>query len=794
MLSEISSAVRLLLRSPGFAITAILTLALGIGANSAVFAVLHSVILKPLPFPEPDRIVRIRGQNELRGWTNGYVTMPDVTDFKEQSSKYAAVAGYSEGVWILSRRGPALGLKGLGVLWDFFPVLGVQPRLGRGFVEGEFAAGAEPAVILSDALWRRIFDADPAILNTVVTLDGHPHHIVGIMPPSFQFPEGSELWVSLTGELSIARVRAYATTNAIARLKPGVTISEARAEAAVIASRIAAEHPNSHQRFTTDVVTLAEDQSGSAREMLQLFLGAVACVLLIACSNVANLMLARATGRSRELAIRAALGATSGQLLRQTMVESLMLSLAGAALGLVFAQAALRTLLVANAAWLPRTVEIRLEPITVIYTILVALLTCVLFGALPALAILKTDVQRALGDRSGVLIGSSNRARMGLVISQFALATILACSAGLLLKTFYKLMRTDPGFQTRQILAADIMLSDPGYETNLTSAYRFYRDGLVAIAEIPGVEQVGAVTHPPLGSGELHRQLGRFGGPANDKVPVAIVGASVGYHKAIGIALRRGRLFEWGDWALHTKFPVILSESLAQRLFGDSDPIGRQVAFSSEAMDVVGVVGDIRSTSLDEPPEPHLYIPLERSMMLFATFAIRSNLPPERLSETVRQALARLDPNVPLINVRTMDEAADRNLAGPRFRTNLLTAVAGAALLLAVVGIYSLLSFLVAQRYREMGVRMALGATSGTVAQLILGQGLRLAVAGIALGLIGAFALGQALGGLIYGIEPLDPVIAAIASTLFVLVSTAASLGPALRAASADPQEILRRN
>ena len=779
---------------------AVLTLALGIGANSAVFTVLNSVVLTPLPFPEPDRIVRIRGQNELRGWTNGYVAMPDVDDFKSQTSKYSAVAGYADGVWVLTGRGQASALKGTGIRWNFFSVLGIQPRLGRGPNEDEFAAGSVPVAVLSDRLWRRVFNADPAILDTVITLDGEPHHVTGIMPVDFEFPEQAELWVSIPADRSIARGRAYATTNAIARLKPGVAIEQARAEAAVIASRIASEHSNTHRGFTTDVVTLADDQTGDARAVLQLFLGAVACVLLIACSNVANLMLARATGRSRELAIRSALGATSGRLLRQTFAESVLLSLAGAALGLVVALAALRALVVANAQLLsqsgvPRAGDIRLAPAAVLYTILVALLTSVLFGSFPALAVLRTDLQKALGDRSGTATSGSNRMRMGLVIAQFALATMLACSAGLLVKTFYKLVRTDPGYQTHQILTGDITLPDRPYAANLTSAYRFYRDALVAIGDIPGVEQVGSVTNPPLGSGEFHRQLGRFGAAAHEKVAVTLVGASVGYHKAMGIELRRGRFFEWRDWAVDTRFPVILSESLAKRLFDGSDPIGRAVAFSSsDKMEVIGVVGDIRSTSLDAPPQAHLYIPLERSAMLFATFAIRSNLPPDRLAAAVRQRLAQVAPDVPLINVRTMEEAANRNLAGPRFRTMLLSAFAGAALLLAVVGIYSLLSYMVEQRCREMGVRMALGASSLDVAKLIVGEGLRLAAVGIALGVAGAFALGQALGGLIYGIEPLDPEVALIASGLFVLVSIGASLGPAIRAATSDPQEILRQN
>ena len=771
---------------------AILTLALGIGANSAVFTVLNSVVLKPLPFPNPERIVRIRGQNELGGWIKGYVTMPDAGDFAEQSTKFTAVAGFAEGTWILTGHGPVAVLKGTGIRGDFFTALGVQPRLGRGPKAAEFAFQATPAAVLSDALWRRVFNADPAVLNSTVTLDGERYLVAGIMPADFQFPVESELWVTIPADRGIAVGRAYATTTAIARLKPGVTLDEARAETAVIAARIVSSHPATHGGFRTDVVTLADDQSSDTRAVLQLFLGAVACVLLIACSNVANLMLARATGRSRELAIRAALGATAGRLLLQTLIESLLLSLAGAAVGLVFAQAALQALVVTSAHLLPRAAEIRLEPVVVGYTFAVALLTSILFGAFPAFSIAQTDVQLALGDRSGALTVASNRARTGLVISQFALATMLACSAGLLLKTFYKLVKTDPGYQTRQILMADLTLPD---STKLTDAYRFYRDALVRIADIAGVEQVGAVTNPPLGAGEFHRQLGRHGEASRERVPVTLVGASVGYHKAMGIALRTGRFFEWSDWGGNDRYPVILSESLARRLFGTVDPVGRAVSFGgSSKMDVIGVVGDIRSASLDSPPEAHIYLPLERSMMRFATFAIRSKLAPDRLTEAVRRQVAQIDANVPLINVRTMEEAAERNLSGPRLRTTLLTAFAAAALLLAVVGIYGLLSYMVEQRTREMGVRMALGASGLEVAKLVVGQGLRMALAGIATGLAGAYALGAALGGLIYGIEALDPVVAGVAAMLFLLVSIGASVGPAVQAALGDPQEILRQN
>ena len=774
---------------------AILTLALGIGANSAVFTVLDSIVLKPPPFPEPNRIIRIHGLNELHGWTNGYVTMPDVDDFREHATKLSAVAGFSEGVWILSGRGPASAIKGTQIRGDFFAVLGIQPRLGRPPTAQDFAPGAMPAVVLSDRIWRNVFHADPQILDSIVTFDSEPHRIAGIMPADFQYPLASEIWVSTPGDRNVARGRAYATTNALARLKPGASIEEASSEIAAIASRTASAHPNSHQGFRTEVVTLAEDQSGDARAVLQLFLAAVGCVLLIACSNVANLMLARATGRSRELAIRAALGATSRRLLMQTFAESLLLALAGAALGLVIAQAALQALIIANAHLLPRASEIRLEPLTVVYTIIVALLTSVLFGAFPAFSIVRADLQRGLNDRSGALSVSSSRARTALVITQFALATILACSAGLLVKAFYKLIKTDPGYLTRQIFLGDVNLPDKTYKNNFTGAARFYRDALTALAEIPGVDQVGAVSNPPLGSGEFHRLVGRFGGPAQQKVPVTLVGASVGYHQAMGIALRQGRFFQWADWAEPQRYPVIFSESLARRLFGSADPLGREVTFAgADKMEVVGVVSDIRSTAFDEPPQTHIYIPLERSQMLFATFAIRSQLPADRLADAVRQCFARIDPEIPLINARTMEETAERHLAGARLRTILISAFAGGALLLAVVGIYGLLSYTVEQRSREMGVRVALGASSGDIAKLIVGQGLRLAVLGVAIGLVVAFALGQALGGLIYGIEPLDPVVAAIATGLFLLVSVAASLGPALRAASADPLAILRQN
>ena len=615
------------------------------------------------------------------------------------------------------------------------------------------------------------------------------------MPANFQYPLASEIWVSTPGDRDVARGRAYATTNALARLKPGTSLEEASSEIAAIASRISSAHPQSHQGFKTEVVTLAEDQSGDARAVLQLFLAAVGCVLLIACSNVANLMLARATGRSRELAIRAALGATSRRLLMQTFAESLLLSLAGAALGLVIAQAALRALILANGHLLPRVSEIQLEPLTVAYTILVALLTSVLFGAFPAFSIVRADVQRGLNDRSGALSVSSTRARTALVITQFALATILACSAGLLVKAFYKLIKTDPGYQTHQIFLGDVNLPDKTYKNNFTGAARFYRDALTALAEIPGVDQVGAVSNPPLGSGEFHRQLGRFGEPALQRVPVTLVGASVGYHQAMGIALRQGRYFQWADWGETKRYPVIFSESLAKRLFGSADPLGREVTFAgSDKMEVVGVVSDIRSIALDEPPQTHIYIPLERSLMLFATFAIHSQLPADRLADAVRQRFARVDPEIPLINARTMAETAERHLAGARLRTILISSFAGGALLLAVVGIYGLLSYTVEQRSREMGLRVALGASSRDIARLIVGQGLRLAVAGVTIGLVVSFALGQALGGLIYGIEPLDPVVAAIATVLFLLVSIAASLGPAIRASNADPLEILRQN
>ena len=795
MLSGIRDAVRLLLRSPAFACTAILTLALGIGANSAVFTVLNSVVLKPLPFPEPDRIVRIRGHNELHGWTGGSVTMPDIDDFRAQSSKYLAVAGYGNGTRILTGHGPAQALEGPGVRGDFFAALGVQPRLGRAFLEDEFAPGAEPAVVLSDRTWRRVFEADPSILNSVIMLDGEPNHIVGIMAADFQFPDQAELWVSTPGDRSVARGRSYATTTAIARLKPGVTIGEARSETAAIASRIAGEHPNSHRGFSTSVVTLAEDRFGGAREVLQLFLAAAVCVLLIACSNVANLMLARAAARGRELAIRAALGASSVQLFRQTLFESLCLALAGAAIGLVLAQAALRALVNGNAQLFPRAGEIRLDPAAVAYTILVALLTSVLFGSFPAFSILKTDVQRALGDRAGVQSSSSSRTRAGLVVSQFAMATMLACSAGLLLKTFQVMVTSDPGYQTRRILLADIALADPGYRTNLTRAYTLYRDALVAIGGLPGVELAGAATSAPLGSLEFHRQVGRAGADARQKVATALVGASVDYHKAMGIPLRSGRYFAWGDSAVASRYPVLLSESLAKNLFANADPIGRAVAFgATDSMEVVGVVGDIRSASLDQPPQAHLYLPLDRSMMRFATLAIRSNLPPNQLTEAVRRELALLDPNVPLLNVRTIEEAADRNLSGPRFRTILLTSFAGTALLLSIVGIYGLLSYAVERRYPEMGVRIALGASTFAVGRLIVGQGLRMAAAGVAIGLLAAFALGKAIGGLIYGIEPLDPVLAVVAGVIFLLAGAGASLAPALRAARADPLEILRHN
>jgi putative ABC transport system permease protein len=802
LLQDLRYAVRLLRQAPGFTLAAVLALALGIGANSAVFSVVNGVLLRPLPFARADELLTVRTTFAAQGLEGLELSVPEYDDLSQGTrgfSSWGAVA--QTDATLAGADGPERLQVGLATA-SLLPTLGVQPQLGRGFLPEEETPGRDKVVLLAHTLWRTRYGADPGVVGQSVTLDGEPYTVVGVLPPEVAYPAGTQLYqpLALAPDARAEAVRGTRFLEVLGRRAPGTSMEAARADVARVAAELAQAHPGAYpvaKGWRLDVASLREKTVGGVKETLWLLLGAVAFVLLIACTNVASLLLARAAARGRELSVRAALGAARGRLARQLLTESLLLSAMGGALGLLLALWGTDALVAWVGDGLPRSSEVRTDGAVLLFTLGVSLVTGLLFGLAPALSASRADLHGALRG-AGRSTGGRGAVRLrGLfVVSQVALALVLLVGAGLLLRSFVRLQGEDPGFRPEGVLTARVSLPERSYPDEAARA-RFHAEWLARVRALPGVEAAGLTTLLPL-RGHNDRGLDVEGQAAPEVRPaVEWRAVSPGYLEALGVPLRRGRALQDTD-AQGAPPALVLNEAAVKALFpGGEDPLGRRVRQRSKRVEhpwttVVGIVGDVREWGLDVPARPTAYFSALQVAPSTTSLAVRTRAAPTALLGSLRAELTRLDPALPLFEVAPLAEVVDESVGQRSLTLTLMLGFAVLALGLAALGLYGVISYGVAQRSREVGIRLALGARPAQVLRLVVGQGLRLAVAGVALGLVLALGLGRLLGGLLYGVAPADPLTLLTVPLLLTLVALLASWVPARRATRVDPADTLR--
>ena len=797
-LRDMRHAVRLFWKRPGFTLVVVMTLALGIGANTILFSLVNSVLLNPLPYAAPERLVFVAVHREGEFY-NG-ASFDDYKDFRERTRSFAQLAAVSP-QWTLTLTGVSepQNLRGLFASSNLFAALGVAPARGRAFGAEEDRANAGRVVVISHGLWQRQFGGGADVLGKSLALDGEPHAIVGVMPAGFQFFDEADLWVPLAHNPAIGRGRNVRLLSIFGRLGEGVTREQAESEIVSVAARLESEYAATNKGFSARLVPLHEHVTGDVRPTLLVLLAAVGLVLLIACANVANLTLARAASRRREFAVRAALGAGRFALTRQVLTESLLLGAAGGAVGLLLAVWGVDLLLSVGPENIPRRAEIGIDSRVLAFTSAVSLLTGALFGLAPALRASRAELGDAL--KSGARAGESPRSarlRSALVVSEVALSIMLVAGAGLLARSFVRLLDVNPGFRPDNLVSLGVILPQSSYPRPEQRA-EFYRRLEERLRALPGVESVGAVTRLPLHqAGNITSTLVVEGRPAPEGAPpeVDFRRASPDYFRTMGVPLVAGRAFVERD-ATDAQPVAVVNEAMARRHWPGESALGKRIKLganpdASPWITVVGVVGNVRHLGLDSEPRPEVYRHLLTSPPTSPVVVVSTNGDPRGLIPTLRGAVRELDRDLPAATARTMDEIIARSVAERRFLMALLGVFAAVALALAAVGIYGVVSNSVAQRTHEIGVRMALGATRGNVLRLVIAQGMTPALAGLALGLAGALALTRVMRGLLFGVGARDPVTLASAALLLAAVALLACYVPARRATRIDPMEALR--
>ena len=797
-MNDLKFAYRQLLKNPGFTAVTVLTLALGIGANTAIFSVVNAVLLRPLPFAEAEQLVW------LGGWVGNDreqgVTPADFLDYREQNQSFTLLAAsVSETVPIsLSGEGEPERLSGALVTANYLDVFGVKPTLGRTFLAEQDLEGQDAVVVLSHRLWVRRFGADPAILNQSITLDSRNFIVIGVMPPEFRYPASAELWRPFgfpASPESPFRSRKFHMLRPVARLKPGVALATAQSEVETISRRLQALYLKTNANRSLFLMPLQERVVGNVRRTLLVLLGAVGCVLLTACANVANLLLARSATRHKEIAVRAALGASRGRVVRQLLIESMALALLGGLGGSLLAHWGVNGLVALSATHLPRADEIGMNTSVLAFTGVVSLLTGLIFGLAPAWRSARVDLTDALkeGSRSTGGDTSRHRALSLLVIGEVALAMVLLIAAGLLINSFVRLQNVSPGFDEKRLLTVRIDLPNPYDEPERKAL--FFEQLQQRVAALPGVEAVGLITELPLARQSADFDFRIEGRPESDpgRSPHAdIRNVNHDYFRAMRIPLLKGRQFTETDLRDKAKV-VVISAVLAQRFFAGENPLGQRLRLATAGQDpyeIVGIVGDVRHRGLDVDLRQTIYFP---SLGLgYANLVIRTAVDPGSLATAVRKAVLAIDPNQPVANIRTMEDWVADSVAEPRYRTLLLGVFSAVALGLSVVGIYGVVSYVVTQRVREIGLRLALGAQRRNVLSLVIGQGMKLALIGVAVGVVAALALTRVMRNLLYEISATDPLTFTCVALVLLSVVLLACLVPACRAARVDPMEALR--
>ena len=803
LLQDARYALRTLAKSPAFTLVAVLTLALGIGANTAIFTVVNAVLLRPLAFRDPSRIVLVTEKSKYPTYTTSY---QNYKDWRDQSTSFEAMPASCPVTLALTGQGEPEQLQGRYATAGFFPLLGVAPVAGRDFLPEEDKPGGASVVIISYGLWQRRFGGSLEWLGKAINLGSKPYTVIGILPPGFQFLQPADVFIPFEPwAVTLPDDRNWHPgIVAVARLKPGVSVAQASVEMRGIAGRLEQQYPTFNTGVSAEAVPLHEQMVQTARPALLVLLCAVGFILLIACANVANLLLARASARSREIAIRTALGASRTRIVRQLLTESLVIALLGGALGMLFASAALGPLLRLAAGAVPDVGGIRMDGPVLAFTAAAALATSVLFGLLPALRTAHLDLRESLGEggRGGTGGVFNRRLRSALVVSEFALAMMLLVGAGLLLRSFERMQASAAGFQPDHLLVADIPLSRIAY-AQPQQRFQFFDRLLERARALPGVRAVGAANFLPMsGNGSLlHFNIqGRPPKSPHEFIASGYRTVTAGYLETLQVPLVAGRLLSAND---DEKAPpvAVVNQSFAKQFFGPEPPIGKrmQVGATPENevpwMEIVGVVGDVRR-GLAIEPQAEMYLPWKQADLVLPVFTLsvvlRTAVDPVSETSALRAAVAEIDKNQPLVKVRTMDDNMANSAAQPRFRTWLLGLFALLALVLSAIGIYGVMSYSVTQRVSEVGIRMALGAQPRQVFGLITGQGLTLALVGVALGVAASLALTRVLASFLYEVSAFDPVTFIAVAALLIAVGFAASYFPARRATTVDPLVALR--
>jgi len=803
---DLCFALRMLRKNPGFAVTAILTLALGIGANTAIFSVFNTVLIANVPFRDPGRLVMLWANNpEKQGGV--FAVSPAVyAAWKAQNGVFEDMAASQDDLAKLTEGGEPEITLGYDFSAEYFPILGVRPALGRTFLPEDERPDAPNVVVLSDKLWRRRFAADAAIVGKTIHLGSTPFTVIGVMPATFRWPDKVELWMPLQLAPSDSGNWTRKSLRVVARLKPGITIEQAQARMNALAQQIARDHPDTNAGEGVEVESIRHRLAGDIERPLFVLLGAVGLVLLIACVNVAGLLLARTAARSRELAVRSALGASRARLVRQLITESIVLASAGGAAGLLLAFAATGCLLkifpnnIANLS-IPTVDAIPLDGRVLAFTLAATLLTGVLFGLFPALVGMRPGANERLkqaGRGSGAGAGE-RRARSLLVVGEISLAFVLLIGAGLFVRGFLRLLDSSLGFQPDRVLALELFLSPAKYKPQQPEKVRAFVDQALAnLRATPGVVSAGAINFLPLTGFWGSQEFRIEGRPAPEKgrVPTAdnrVVAPD--YFRSMGVTLLRGRDFtaQDGPGSPHV---VIVSAALAQRYWPGADPIGRRINLDDDGKpnwcEIIGVASDVHSFGLEETLHDDLYRPFSQVWFPIVAFTVKTTGDPEKITAAAKSAIWKLDSSQPFYKVMTMDALAAESTALRRVSTLLLSAFSALALILAAVGIYGVLSYSVAQRTHEIGIRTALGANPGEILRLVLGEGLRITLAGIGFGLAGALALSQLVSSMLFGIGARDPFTFAAVAAISAAVAFAACYLPARRAARVDPLVALR--
>ncbi|HKG96141.1 MAG TPA: ABC transporter permease [Gemmatimonadaceae bacterium] len=799
LLRDLKHAFRSLSRAPGFAAAAVVTLALGIGANTAIYSVVDAVLLKPLPYADPGRLVMVYERNLDRQNDRNVVSPGNFLDWRAQSRVFEDMAGYL--IW-------RTNLTGLGepeevpiqlTTASFFPVLGVKPAIGRAYTAQEDAPGGENVVVLGHGFWQRHFAGDPGVLGKKITLGGRPATVIGVMPAGFTFGRSTaELWApfGLDPSLDYRKITGR-YMEVVARLKPGVTPGQAHAEMKALAARLEQQFPDFNAHWSANVVPLEEQVVGGIRRALLVLAGVVGFVLLIACANVANLMLARAAARQREIAVRTALGASAWRVVRQMLTESVVLSIAGGALGLVLALWGTSALVAAAPAALPRVQEVTVDARVLAFTVAVSLAAGVLFGLVPAWQATRASMHATLKEGARGSSAGGGRTRGALVISQVALSLVLLVGAGLMIKSFARLTAVSPGFDPERVLTARLSLPRSKYRTP-ESQVQFFDRVLERVRALPDVQAASAINWLPfagLGSATNYWVAERPVPPSGEHPTADIRGVDPQYFQTMKIKVLQGEPLTERE-TRDVRKAVVINETLARTVFPNESPLGRHIMMPWDDTlngEIVGVVADARHAGLDSVVNPMIYWAQAQFPSSSMTLVVRSrSADPMRLASAVTREVRALDPELPVADVKAMDDYLGASVARRRFSVTLLALFAGVALVLAAVGLYGVIAYGVAMRTREIGVRIALGARRPDVLRLVIREGMGLVLAGVAAGVLGALFLTRVLANLLYGVSATDPATFVSIAALLSAVALVAAYIPARRAAAVDPMVALR--